>query len=76
MIFTKTFTDEELQTILSALEDRLAKLTYMRKFEEFNSYYDQETEKAISLANEIFAYLGTYKDEMETLKESFEGGLL
>ncbi len=71
-----TFTNEELQTILSALEDRLAKLTYMRKFEEFTSYYEQETKKSIALSNEIFSYLETYKDEMETLKQSFEGGLL
>lgn len=71
-----TFTNEELQTILSALEDRLAKLTYMQKFEEFTSYYEQETKKAIALSNEIFSFLETYKDEMETLKQSFEGGLL
>lgn len=71
-----TFTNEQLQTILSALEDRLAKLTYMQKFEEFTSYYEQETKKAIALSNEIFSYLETYKDEMETLKELFEGGLL
>lgn len=71
-----TFTNEELQIILSALEDRLAKLTYMQKFEEFTSYYEQETKKAIALANEIFSFLETYKDEMETLKQSFEGGLL
>ena len=73
---TITFTNEQLQTILSALEDRLTKLTYMRKFEEFSLYYDDETNKAIALANEIFSFLETYKDEMETLKESFEGGLL
>lgn len=71
-----TFTNEQLQTILSALEERLAKLMYMQKFEEFASYYEQETKKAIALSNEIFSYLETYKDEMETLKESFEGGLL
>lgn len=71
-----TFTNEELQTILSALGDRLAKLTYMQKFEEFTSYYDHETKKVIALSNEIFSYLETYKDEMETLKELFEGGLL
>lgn len=76
MTFTKTFTNEELQTILSALEDRLAKLTYMEKYEEYTSYYGQEIKKAIALSSEIFAYLETYKDEMETLKESFEGGLL
>lgn len=71
-----TFTNEQLQTILSALGDRLAKLIYMQKFEEFTSYYEQETKKAIALSNEIFSYLETYKDEMETLKESFERGLL
>lgn len=71
-----TFTNEELQTILSTLEDRLAKLIYMQKFEEFTSYYEQETKKAIALSNEIFSFLETYKDEMETLKQSFEGGLL
>ena len=71
-----TFTNEQLQTILSGLEDRLSKLMYMQKFEEFTSYYEQELKKAIALSNEIFSYLETYKDEMETLKESFEGGLL
>ena len=73
---TITFTNEQLQTILSALEDRLAKLTYMEKYEEYTSYYDQETKKAIVLSNEIYSYLETYKDEMETLKESFERSLL
>lgn len=73
---TISFTNEQLQTFLSALEDRLAKLTYMEKYEEYTSYYEQEIKKAIALSSEIFAYLETYKYEMETLKESFEGGLL
>lgn len=73
---TITFTNEQLQTILSALEDRLTKLTYMRKFEEFSLHYDEETNKALDLADEIYSYLETYKEEMEYLKNKYEGGLL
>lgn len=71
-----TFTNEQLQTILSALEDRLTKLTYMRKFEEFSLHYDDETNKAIALADEIYSYLEDYKEEMEYLGTKFERGLL